>query len=103
MKWSKELDIVITVCDTKGIITEMNDKSVRYFEKYGGADLIGKNLLDCHPEPSKCMLRTMMQKQQENVYITENAGCRKLVAQKPVYENGRYSGFIEIQIEIPEN
>jgi transcriptional regulator with PAS, ATPase and Fis domain len=100
MNWSKELDAVITVCDTQGIILEMNDKSILYFTKYGGAKLIGKNLLDCHPEPSKSMLRMMMQKQQKNTYLVENNGLQKLISQQPWFQDGEYRGFIEIQIEL---
>ncbi|MCD4672226.1 MAG: PAS domain-containing protein [Anaerolineaceae bacterium] len=100
MNWAKELDAVITVCDTDGIITEMNDKSIRHFSKYGGADLIGSNLLDCHPEPSRSRLKEMMKSLESNTYIIEDQGMKKLITQKPWFEQSKYCGFIEIQIEM---
>lgn len=100
MHWSKELDAVISVCNTQGIIIEMNDKAIRHFGKYGGGDLVGSNLLDCHPEPSKSKLKDLMRTQGSNTYIVENSENKRLITQKPWYQNGKYAGFIEIQIEI---
>ena len=100
MNWSKELDAVISVCDIEGIIIEMNDKAIRHFSQYGGKYLIGSNLLDCHPEPSKSKLKAIMQAQESNTYIVENGDTRRVISQKPWYQNGKYAGFIEIQIEL---
>ena len=44
--WIKEFPGAVTVCDSLGIIIEMNDKAAGTFEKDGGYALIGKNLLD---------------------------------------------------------
>ncbi|WP_340112274.1 hypothetical protein [Maribellus mangrovi] len=57
VNWSEDFDGAITVCDTEGIIVYMNKYSVEQFENYGGKVLLGTNLLDCHPEPSKSKLR----------------------------------------------
>jgi transcriptional regulator with PAS, ATPase and Fis domain len=100
MHWSKELDAVISVCDTEGIIIEMNDKAIRHFSKYGGSDLIGSNLLDCHPEPSKSMLKKMMLTRGSNTYIVGEGETKRVVSQKPWYQDGKYAGFIEIQIKL---
>ena len=100
MDWSKELDAVISVCDTESIIIEMNDKAIRHFSKYGGGDLLGSNLLDCHPEPSKSKLKELMQTQGSNTYIVEIGKTKKVISQKPWYQDGKYAGFIEIQLEL---
>ena len=50
--WVKGFPAEVTVCDAQGRILEMNDRSVAQFVKYGGKELIGKNLLDCHPRAS---------------------------------------------------
>ena len=34
--WVKEFPGAVTVCDTDGIITEMNDKAAKVFEADGG-------------------------------------------------------------------
>lgn len=99
--WVEEFPGSITVCDSKGIILEMNAKAVEVFEKDGGLKLIGTNLLDCHPEPARIKLKELMEKEQVNVYTTEKAGVRKVVCQTPWYKDGEYSGFVEISLVVP--
>jgi transcriptional regulator with PAS, ATPase and Fis domain len=99
--WTKEFPGIITVCDTKGIILEMNERSVNHFQDRGGEKLIGTNLLDCHPEPARIKLEQLMEKQERNVYTTERNGVKKLVYQTPWYKNGNYMGFVEFILEIP--
>ena len=41
MNWTKEINIAVTVCDEKGIITYMNNKAIKTFENDGGEKLIG--------------------------------------------------------------
>jgi transcriptional regulator with PAS, ATPase and Fis domain len=99
--WIKEFPAAITVCDAKGIIIEMNNKSAKTFEKDGGLNLIGQNLLDCHPEPSKSQLKEMLKTHNTNVYTIEKNGVKKLIYQSPWLEDGQYKGYVEISIEIP--
>ena len=99
--WAKEFSGAITVCDRDGIILEMNDKSAKVFEEDGGKQLIGTNLLDCHPEPARIKLEKLMETQQVNVYTIEKNGVKKLIYQTPWYQDGKYSGFIEMALEIP--
>ena len=73
-KWVKEFPGAITVCDAKGIILEMNDKAAKTFEKDGGADLIGKNMLDCHPEPARSKTERLLAAREKNVYTIEKNG-----------------------------
>jgi transcriptional regulator with PAS, ATPase and Fis domain len=99
--WIKEFPSPITVCDADGIVLEMNDKSAESFEKDGGYNLIGKSLIDCHPEPAKTKLKDMMKAQTKNVYTIVKSGKKKLIFHTPWHENGKYMGFVEISIEIP--
>jgi PAS domain S-box-containing protein len=99
--WISEFPSAVTVCDTNGIILEMNDKSCKTFEKDGSEKLIGKNLLDCHPEPAKSQLREMIERQKSNVYTIEKNGKKKLIYQSPWFENSVFKGLVEISIEIP--
>ncbi len=101
MDWIKEFNCAITVCDTNGIIVAMNDKSVEVFKDEGGSELIGKNLFDCHPEPSRTKLKQMVEQQTENVYTIEKNGKKKLIYQSPWYEKEIYKGFVELSLEIP--
>ena len=99
--WVKEFIGAITVCDSNGIIVEMNDKAAESFREEGGKKLIGTNLLECHPEPAKTKLKQLMERREVNVYTTEKNGVKKLIHQAPWYVNGKYRGFVEISLEIP--
>ena len=99
--WIKEFPGAVTVCDTDGIITGMNDKAAKTFEEDGGRALIGKNVFDCHPEPARSELKHMMETRQSNVYTIEKNGVKKLIYQSPWFQNGAYAGFIELSLEIP--
>jgi transcriptional regulator with PAS, ATPase and Fis domain len=99
--WIKEFPAAITVCDAEGIIIEMNNKSAKTFEKDGGLNLIGQNLIDCHPEPSKSQLKDMLKIHNTNVYTIEKNGVKKLIYQSPWLENDQYKGYVEISLEIP--
>jgi len=101
--WTKEFPGAIIVCDADGLILEMNDQAIRSFQDEGGAELLGSNLLDCHPEPARSKLKELMNKQQINVYTIEKNKIRKLIYQTPWYRNGKYSGFMEMSIVIPES
>lgn len=99
--WVKEFPGAVTVCDEKGRIIAMNGKSVEVFASDGGAALLGKNILDCHPEPTRTKVKGMLESGRSNVYTIQKNGKKKLIYQSPWYENGRYAGFVEISLEIP--
>jgi len=100
-EWIKEFPGAVTICDKAGIILKMNNMAIRTFEADGGAALIGKNILDCHPEPARTKLRNMMAARRTNVYTIEKKGVKKLVYQAPWTLKGQYSGFVELVLEIP--
>jgi hypothetical protein len=100
--WIKSFPGAITVCDTAGIILEMNEAACDRFRKDGGEKLIGTNLLDCHPEKARSQLEGLMAKQQANVYTIEKNGKKKLIYQTPWYQDGKYAGFMELSLVIPE-
>lgn len=101
MEYFKEVNLAVTICDREGRIIDMNDKSRRTFLKPGQEELIGKNVLDCHPEPARSLLADMLQNPRTNVYTIEKNGVKKLIYQTPWYENGEYMGFMELSMEIP--
>lgn len=99
--WLKGLPISVTVCDADGIILDMNNKSCETFAKDGGKKLIGKNVLDCHPEAARAKLRELFRTRSVNCYTVEKNGARKLVYQTPWYKDDKYMGFVEFIIELP--
>ena len=100
-QWVREFPAEITVCDPDGVLLEMNDRSARHLEKDGGRALIGKNILDCHPEPARTKTQSLLESRQKNVYTIEKNGVKKLVFQSPWYRNGEFAGFVELSLEIP--
>ncbi len=100
--WTREFPGAITVCDRDGTILDMNDRAAQVFAADGGRALIGRNVLDCHPEPARAKLRGLLGSGKPNVYTIEKNGVRKLIYQAPWYQDGEYRGFVELSLEIPE-
>lgn len=99
--WIKEFPGAITVTDTEGIILEMNDKACKTFKQYGGHELVGKNMLDVHPEPARTKVAEMLKNRTNNSYTIEKNGVKKIVYQTTWYQAGEYAGFVELSLEIP--
>jgi hypothetical protein len=99
--WAEEMDVRVTVCDLKGIIVYMNNASAISMHKYGGAELIGKTLFDCHNQHSSEIIAEMLQHPDVNIYIVEKAGERRLIRQFPWEEEGEHKGIIEFSFPVP--
>jgi transcriptional regulator with PAS, ATPase and Fis domain len=99
--WISDFPAAVTVCDLRGIVLEMNEKAAQLYREYGGKKLIGKSLLDCHPEPSRSTLLRLLESGARNVYTTEKNGIRKLIYQAPWYESNQRCGMVELALEIP--
>jgi transcriptional regulator with PAS, ATPase and Fis domain len=101
-RWVEEFPGAVTVCDGAGVILAMNRQAAeRVFAADGGRDLIGQNVLDCHPEPSRSKLADMLRDRTVNVYTIEKNGVKKLIYQAPWFADGEYAGFVELSMEIP--
>ena len=102
-EWIKDAPLAVTVCDEKGIITEMNGKAGKTFEKYGGLGLIGSDLAGCHPEPSKTKLKKMLADPATppNAYTIEKNGVKKLIYQFSFQKDGKPAGMAELSLELP--
>jgi hypothetical protein len=99
--WVREFPAAITVCDSKGVILGMNDMACATFAHDGGADLVGTNILACHPEPARTTVAAMLASGLRNVYTIEKRGMKKLIFQSPWYQDGQYAGFVELSLPIP--
>ncbi|HEX7541933.1 MAG TPA: hypothetical protein VF352_07365 [Anaerolineales bacterium] len=100
--WVKELPTEIMVCDSDGIILEMNAQAEALFAEDGGRDLLGTNMLDCHPDPARGKLEGMLEKQTANSYFNTENGEKRFFFQSPWYKEGHYAGFVEISFRVPE-
>lgn len=101
--WIEGLPAEIMLCDTAGVIVEMNAAAAVLFVEDGGMDLLGANLLDCHPEPSRSMLRGMMQTQASHAYFNTEEGEKRFFFQSPWFKDGCYAGFVEFSFPVPDN
>lgn len=99
--WKNGVNFSITVCDADGKVTEMNDRAAAVFAKSGGKELVGRSLLDCHPEPSRTKLKGMLEKPYTNAYTIEKNGVKKLIYQTPWFDRDRPGGIVELSLEIP--
>ena len=68
MEWIEKLDGNVIVSDAEGTIIYLNEKALSKYEKEGGKNLIGRNLMDCHKESSQEKIREIMRTHKNNVY-----------------------------------
>lgn len=99
--WVKELKAAITVCNRDGVALEMNDRAAETHAKDGGRALIGKSILDCHPERARELFEELLRTERLNVYTIEKDGVKKLIYQAPWYEGGVFRGIVELSLPIP--
>lgn len=98
--WAKEMNCAITVCNNEGVILYMNDKAKETYASHG--NLIGKNLMGCHNDHSKGIIRHLLESGGQNVYTIEKKGIRKMIYQSAWKENGIVKGLCEISIVLPD-
>jgi transcriptional regulator with PAS, ATPase and Fis domain len=98
--WAKQLNCAVTVTDEKGIIIYMNEKAEKTFEKWGGKELLGKSMLNCHNSNSQSIIQRLISKSESNTYTIEKNGVKKMIYQT-WYSNGIIGGLVEFSIEVP--
>lgn len=101
-EWVREFPGAVTVCDLEGRIVAMNERAAEVFADDGGMTLVGRNVLDCHPEPARSWLKDILESGRTNVYTIEKNGRRKLIYQAAWYRDGKYAGLVELSLEIPK-
>lgn len=99
--WVAEFPGAVTVCDRHGVITAMNGKAAESFAGDGGAALVGTNLLDCHPEPSRTLVADLLASPRVNAYTIEKRGVHKVIYQAPWFDAGVFAGLVELSLEVP--
>jgi ribosomal protein S6 len=79
----------------------MNGKAAQTFADDGGMALLGRSVLDCHPEPARSKLKHLLETQSANVFTIEKRGVRKLIYQTPWFQDGAFAGLVELSLELP--
>ena len=100
-EWLEGMDIAVTVCDQDGVGLYLNERAAKVFEKDGGKALVGKSLLDCHPEAARSKMLTLLKTQAPNSYTIERNGKKKLLHSVPWFKQGKFAGLVEISLDIP--
>ena len=100
--WYKVFPGSITVTDENGTILQMNDASAKMFEKDGGYEIMGRDAITCHPEPTQTKVRKLYETESRNVYSITKNGKKQLIYQTPYYVDGKFSGIVEICLDLPE-
>ncbi len=72
------------------------------FAASGGAALIGQDVRACHPPAARERLDELLRSQSPNHYTIRKRGQRKIIHQLPWHESGRFAGYVEISIPIPD-
>ncbi len=101
MEWIEKLDGNVIVSDADGKIIYMNERALAAYEKDGGRDLIGRDLLECHSEASRKKIMEIMTSGKKNVYTIEKRGKKKIIYQSPWFADGIFRGITELSLEIP--
>jgi hypothetical protein len=78
-----------------------NEKAERTFVSPGEPPVAGRDLMACHNDNSKKIIRDIMEKKMNHVYTIEKKGRKKLIFQTPWVVDGELKGLVELSLEIP--
>lgn len=97
--WAWGTDCAITVCDKDCRIIYMNERSRLTFSPDGS--LIGTDLMACHPERARAIIRRLLSEGGTNCYTIEKGPVHKMIFQTPWTRDGKIAGLVEISMVIP--
>lgn len=101
-EWLESFGVSIMVMDTDGKVLYMNDAADEVFKKFGGKNMIGSNVRQCHKESSMIAIKELIKNDSINVYTIEKNNKKKLVYQAPWYKEGRVAGMVSMSLAIPD-
>lgn len=95
--WADGMACAITVCDADCTIIYQNERARQTYIKHG--DLIGRNLMDCHPEHARAIIADLLATGRTNAYTIEKQGQHKLIYQTAwKVADGTVLGLVEISM-----
>ena len=100
--WADEVNYAVTIADRDCKIIYMNTRSRETFCK-NGEELVGKNLMDCHPEHARAIIRKLLKEGGSNAYTITKNGVNKLIFQSAWKIDGKIAGLVETSMVLPEN
>ena len=90
----------VVICNLEHEIIYMNPAAVRNYEKYGGANLMGKSLLECHNQESRKKIQQLVDwfaadESHNLVYTFHNEKQNKDVYMVALRDEGELIGYYE--------
>ncbi len=90
----------VVICNIEHEIIYMNPAAVQSYEKWGGADLIGKSILNCHNPASGERIREVVDwfaadESHNMIYTFHNEKQNKDVYMVALREEGKLIGYYE--------
>ena len=90
----------IVICDLEHKIIYMNPVAINRYEKWGGKNLLGRSLLDCHNDKSREMINKVVDwfkasKKNNLVYTFYNQKENKDVYMVALRDDGELIGYYE--------
>lgn len=98
--WADEVNYAVTIADKDCNIIYMNQRSRDTFCK-DGEDLIGRNLMDCHPEHARKTIKRLLEEGGSNAYTITKNGVNKLIFQSAWKLDGKIAGLVETSMVLP--
>ena len=102
LHWADEVNYAVTIADKNCNIIYMNERSRQTFCK-NGESLIGRNLMDCHPEHAKTIIKKLLETGGSNAYKITKNGQNKLIFQSAWKINGEIAGLVETSMVLPSD
>lgn len=98
--WADEVDYAVTIADKNCQIIYMNRRSRETFCK-NGEELVGKNLMDCHPKHARDIITRLLREGGSNVYSITKKGINKLIFQSAWKLDDEIAGLVETSMVLP--
>ena len=100
LHWADEVDYAVTIADRHCTIIYMNRRSRETFCK-NGEELVGRNLMDCHPPHAQAVIRRLLTEGGSKAYSITKNGLRKLIFQSAWRLDGQIAGLVETSMVLP--
>jgi hypothetical protein len=96
------LRAAVTIADQDFQIRFMNDRSAAFYAEDGGVELIGRNLLDCHRDEHKLVIRAAYDRYRAGdltptrYHAQKEAGAPESIVHIPLMVEGQFRGIAEL-------
>jgi len=96
------LRAAVTIADQDYLISFMNDRAAVFYAEDGGEKLIGRNLLDCHRDEHKTVIRAAYDRYRAGdltptrYRAQKEGGASESIVHIPVMVEGQFRGIAEL-------